>query len=126
MGHMKVTDAASLALTCKHIARIATIHQALLVTLDTAPSVPEKSLFFRKLGRDWLPRYLRRCGFCGLFVSIQRDYWRRHSEKMQVKLGGKVARAWKQKRARVSIIVASWCSGSSEECPNCRIFRIAS
>lgn len=119
MGYIKVTDSASFALTCKHIARIATLHQALRVTLETAPGAIEKAHFFHKLAKDWVPRHLLRCINCGLFVSTKDDFWRIQVEKMRVKLGGSVACHWNEHPDVSSKLVASWCKNISTVCPIC-------
>lgn len=52
MCHMEVTDSPSLALNCKHLARVATVHRALVVTLAAASNAQKIEHFLNTLAKD--------------------------------------------------------------------------
>jgi hypothetical protein len=84
MKHLHVTDCAILALSCKHLARIAMDSRSLerdetVARDETAFWVTENigrpRDFFARLQEGWVPKNLKKCIRCGKFQSMDEGFW---------------------------------------------------
>ena len=84
MGRLEITDNASLALTCKHLARIAAAYQILHFNLSSGPSSLRFSRFFEGLAHSWNLGDLKYCERCKKFRPAGKRPWREYVRKYPV------------------------------------------
>jgi hypothetical protein len=83
MGRLNITDNASLALTCKHLARIATTYQILHFKLRTGPGTLQITRFFKALANSWNLVDMKYCQRCKKFRPGGEKVWREYPRKWQ-------------------------------------------
>ena len=123
MKRLHVTHCTSLALSCKHLGRIAMESQTLELDETEGWSLVEfykTADFFSMLQRSWVPKVVERCDNCGKFQSTDQEYWkdykmRRQSPKLFT--GSEILRFWASGRNDHN--VKFWCKYRVGTCPVC-------
>ena len=125
MKRLDVMDCASLALSCKHLGRIAMDSQTLELdeSGDWANQKRLKSaVFFARLQKSWMPNDLKRCTICGKFQSTDEEYWKGYKMRRSLKslANTRVERFWADCNDGY---VVKWCAKKAPICPVCYAIR---
>ena len=134
-GYLDVFDSATLALTCKHLAGIASTYSKIDLSEDKARKYRAKKPhevadFLKKsLGDRYFSKRLRYCWGCKIYVPRRKSYW-------QGKLGEKCWESRPRGRGRNRVtfaewwalpqtqqILAQWNKGQAMKCPRCKYKR---
>ncbi len=134
-GYLDVFDSATLALTCKHLADIASTYSKLDLPKDEAckyrAQKPYEAADFlkKRVGDRFFPKRLRYCWGCKIYVPRRKSYWHR-------KLGEKCWANGRRGRGRdrVTFVVwwalpqtqqmlSQWGKRQAMKCPRCKYCR---
>jgi hypothetical protein len=121
MKLINVTDTASLALTCRHMARVAVANH----TLECGDEAWNKAVilrsteFFDRLSHSWVPKTLRRCLLCGKFRSTVKVFWEEYKAKLaEQTTTGSIKSYWLDGRNEAQVTL--WCGNNkATRCPVC-------
>ena len=131
--YLDVFDSATLALTCKHLAGIASTYSKLDLPEDKAckyrAQKPYEAADFlkKRLGDKFFSKRLRYCWGCKIYVPRMKSHWKR-------KLGKKCWESRPRGRDRVTFaewwatpqtqqMLAQWDKGKALKCPRCKYRR---
>lgn len=133
--YLDVFDSATLALTCKHLAVIASTYSKLDLPEDKACKYRaqkpcEAADFLKKrLGDRFFSKRLRYCWGCKIYVPRKKGHWQR-------KLGKKCWEGRRRGRGRERVTFAEWWGrpqtqemlvqwnkGKTRKCPRCKYCR---
>lgn len=132
--NLDVFDTATLALTCKRFANIATTYSKLEFPMTTNPDFatwgPHKERHFlkRRLGDNFFSKRMRYCWNCRHYVPRRAGFWKR--KLAQKGMEGRMPSFFKRMSfaewwalPKTGRVMAQWNSGQAFKCPRCRLCR---
>jgi F-box-like len=129
---LDVFDSATLALTCKRLANIATIHSQLDMPMEGPQSYfwkpyEERHFLKKRLGDKFFSKRLRYCWGCKHYVPRREGHWK---QKLGAKRFGNMLREHKSwdfeqwhKSPNTKLMLAQWNKGSAHKCPRCKLYK---
>ena len=126
---LDVFDSAALALTCKHLANIASTYSKLDIPMSTISrgarrTCKERHFLKKRLGDKFFSKRLRYCWGCEIYVPRRKGHWKR---KLGMKCWegpwgahkrGTFGEWWAAPSTQQ--MLAQWDKGKAFKCPRCK------
>jgi F-box-like len=132
--YLNVFDSATLALTCKHLAGIASTysHLDMPVEKDNPRRLGwqpyEEGHFLKKrLGDRFFSNRLRYCWGCKHYVPRRKSHWKKHLGKRTWEGNYRTSKNWDFNRWWESNpteqMLTQWNKGNALKCPRCKLYK---